>query len=129
MLLIKNIQCFACMESYWSHNYFGKILCCRLMIIFLTQFWTVKLLIHKPQPHLKCSDCYQQNSSFAPWQALERARLSMVSANSPQARITVPDRLWNLVKGNGELKNTISFPNGLCPPFTTFKPNCLDLTM
>ena len=29
---------------------FGIYFCCRLMNIFLTQFWTVKLLIHKPQP-------------------------------------------------------------------------------
>ena len=33
-------------------SYFRNLFCCRLMNIFLTQFWTVKLLIHKPQPCL-----------------------------------------------------------------------------
>ena len=31
-------------------SYFRYFFCCQLMNIFLTQFWTVKLLIHKPQP-------------------------------------------------------------------------------
>ena len=31
---------------------FGNFCCCRLMNIFLTQLWTVNLLIHKPQPRL-----------------------------------------------------------------------------
>ena len=29
---------------------FGTIFCCWLVNIFLTQFWAVKFLIHKPQP-------------------------------------------------------------------------------
>ena len=29
---------------------FGTLFCCRLINIFLTQFWTENLLIHKPQP-------------------------------------------------------------------------------
>ena len=31
-------------------SYFQYFFCCRLMNIFLAQFWTVKLLIHKLQP-------------------------------------------------------------------------------
>ena len=34
-------------------SYFRYFFCFRLMNIFLTQFWTVKLLIHKPQPRCK----------------------------------------------------------------------------
>ena len=36
-------------------SYFWIFFFCRLMNIFLTQFWTVKLLIHKPQPRLNAS--------------------------------------------------------------------------
>ena len=31
------------------------------MNIFLTQFWTVKLLIHNPQPHPKLTDMTDAN--------------------------------------------------------------------
>ena len=37
---------------FWHLAIFGQLFCCRLMNIFLTQFCTVKLLIHKPQPRL-----------------------------------------------------------------------------
>ena len=45
----------ACLESSRSHSSFGtqlfsvNLFCCRLMNIFLTQFWTENLLIQKPQ--------------------------------------------------------------------------------
>ena len=35
---------------FWHLAIFSTFFCCRLMNIFLTQFWTEKLLIHKPQP-------------------------------------------------------------------------------
>ena len=34
---------------FWQLVIFGIYFCCRLIKIFLTQFWTAKLLIHKPQ--------------------------------------------------------------------------------
>ena len=34
----------------WHLAIFGKLFCCRLINIFLTQFWNTNLLIHKPQP-------------------------------------------------------------------------------
>ena len=36
---------------------FRNLFWCRLMNIFLTQFWTEKLLIHKPQPRHILSNC------------------------------------------------------------------------
>ena len=35
---------------FWNLAIFGKLFCCPLINIFLTQFWTDNLLIHKPQP-------------------------------------------------------------------------------
>ena len=35
---------------FWHLAIFHILFWCRLMNIFLKQFWTVKLLIHKPQP-------------------------------------------------------------------------------
>ena len=35
---------------FWHLAIFNICFCCRLMNTFLTQFWTEKLLIHKPQP-------------------------------------------------------------------------------
>ena len=59
----KNISCF-CMyrklsitRFFWHLIIFGILLCCRLLNIFLTQFWTVKLLIHKPQPRHNLLAC------------------------------------------------------------------------
>ena len=40
---------------FWHLDIFGNIFCCWLMNIFLTQFWTEKLLIHKPQPRCNLS--------------------------------------------------------------------------
>ena len=37
---------------FWHLAIFSIFFCCQLMNIFLTQFWTVRLLIHKPQPCL-----------------------------------------------------------------------------
>ena len=53
---MKNVY-FFCMYGklsitrfFWHLAIFNKFCCCRLMNIFLTQFWTENLLIHKPQP-------------------------------------------------------------------------------
>ena len=35
---------------FWHLAIYGKLFFCRLINIFLTQFWTENLLIHKPQP-------------------------------------------------------------------------------
>ena len=36
-------------QLFWLFAILGTKFCCQLMNIFLTQFWTVRLLIHKPQ--------------------------------------------------------------------------------
>ena len=38
---------------FWHLAIFGKLFCCLLIDIFLTQFWTENLIIHKPQPRLQ----------------------------------------------------------------------------
>ena len=49
----KKHNVFACITRFfWRLAIFGIFFCCRLMNMFLTQFWTEKLVIHKPQPRL-----------------------------------------------------------------------------
>ena len=42
---LKSYNVIPCMESFWSHDYFGKFVCSRLMNIFFTQFWAVLRMI------------------------------------------------------------------------------------
>ena len=59
-------------QFFWHLAIFGKLFCCRLMNIFLTQFWTEKLLIHKPQPRhnqLNQNLCEKNNAAGAAGQS------------------------------------------------------------
>ena len=53
-------------QLFWHWATFHTLFWCLLMNIFLTQFWTGKLLIHKPQPrHMhNISEIYQLFCSF-----------------------------------------------------------------
>ena len=54
---------------FWHLAIFYMFFPCRLMNIFLTQFWTVKFLIHKPQPRLSifCPTVFWINKYFHFW--------------------------------------------------------------
>ena len=51
---------------FWQLAIFSIFFWCRLMNIFLTQFWTVKLLIHKPQPRPKYCRLNSGNTTSNP---------------------------------------------------------------
>ena len=58
----KKFNIFACIESYWSHSSIGtQLFLVHFFVVFLTQFWSVKLLIHKPTS-------YHSNDGPSEWE-------------------------------------------------------------
>ena len=67
-------------------SYFRKFVCCRLMNTFLTQFWTLNLLIHNPQPR---PNAHNFVNSDPPW-------LSTVDVWNQPARTQTSRKWWNV---------------------------------
>ena len=92
-----------------SLDYFWYIFHCWLMNIFLTQFWTEKLLIHKPQPRRNMIPC-QSKHSYQAYQLSQFRHVYFCKGTLTNVKKKITEKYWSILllwKPKSQIRNHI----------------------